>query len=229
MRRHREPELMDEPELDAGAHRAALNSLRRVNRWLGVDRKLVRAVRHTAPRGHLRVLEIGAGGGGWLSAAAIADRSNGRNWSLLGLDRSPFALSEARSHLHGLSAGQFIAGDALALPLATESVDVTVCSLLLHHFDPPEAVTLLREAARAARYAVVIGDLNRSHLAWGLTWIVTRLSSRAYVFHADGPRSVQAAYRPSEVRELVAEAGLSGARLRRVFPFRWILTWTKGS
>jgi hypothetical protein len=86
---------------------------------------------------------------------------------------------------------------------------------------------MLRESARVCRSAVVIGDLDRSRLAWAMTWLVTRVTSRSHIFHVDGPRSVRAAYRPAEARALAAQAGLDGSVVHAVFPLRWLLFWRK--
>lgn len=227
MRRRREPELMDDPNVDQGAHRAALAALRRSNRMLGVDTQLVDVVAAVAPPGDARFLELGTGGGGLLAALATHFRRTQRQYRLVGLDRSPFALANAQTYVGAGQASEFVVGNALQLPFADRAVDVVICSLLLHHFDPEDAIRLLQEASRVACHAVVVGDLDRTPLAWSLTWLVTRLMSRSRLFHIDGPRSVRAAYRPAEALELAARAGLATATLRKVFPFRWTMIWRR--
>ncbi|HRX84048.1 MAG TPA: methyltransferase domain-containing protein [Phycisphaerae bacterium] len=224
MRRDRQSELMDDPAVEPGAHRRALAALRRVNRWLGVERRLVRAIGRTVAAPSATILDVGTGGGGLVQCA----RRHGLSWRVCALDRAPLALHEVRSGA-APDAPACVAGDALRLPFADRSVDVVACSLLLHHFDPADAEQLLREAARVCRQAVVIGDLDRTRLAWVLTWLVTRLTSRSHIFHVDGPRSVRAAYRPDEARSLAERAGLSACHVRSDFPFRWILHWRRAA
>lgn len=218
---------MDDPNVDQGAHRAALAALRRSNRMLGVDAQLVDLVAAVAPPGDARVLELGTGGGGLLAALATHFRQTQRQYRLVGLDRSPFALANAQTYIGAGQASEFAVGDALRLPFADRAVDVVICSLLLHHFDQEDAIRLLQEASRVACHAVIVGDLDRTPLAWSLTWLVTRLMSRSRLFHVDGPRSVRAAYRPAEALELAARAGLATATLRKVFPFRWTMIWRR--
>ncbi len=227
MRRRRDPELMDDPQVDPHEHRAALAALRRSNRVLRFDARLARAVAEVAPRDDARIVELGTGGGGLLAAMAAHFNRTEIPHRLIGLDRSPFALAHAQAYLASGRTGRFVAGDALRLPFADRSLDVVVCSLLLHHFDADDAIRLLQEAARVACRAVVVGDLNRTRLAWALTWLVTRLTSRSRLFHVDGPRSVRAAYRPAEVLALTAAAGLAAATVRPNFPFRWIMIWQR--
>jgi len=232
MHRRRDPELMDDPNVDQHAHRAALAALRRSNQWLGIDALLVRAVAAVASTNEARILEVGVGSGSLIEALAADGQRTKEQHRLIGLDRSPFAVANAQAHL-GQSrptlnrAVEFAVGDALQLPFADQSVDIVICSLLLHHFDPDDAVRLLQEAARVARHAVVVCDLDRSAFAWLLTWVVTRLLSRSRLFHVDGPRSVRAAYRPAELLRLAAQAGLGTATVRKVFPFRWTMIWRR--
>ncbi len=223
MNRRRVAELMDHPALEATAHAQALRALNRVNRWVGADRRLWSATRQLGRMERFSVLDLGAGGGGFL--AYVGKRQPiGRDTLLIGLDRSAFALRQARVWFKAITA---VAGDARRIPLADRSVDVLTCSLFLHHFVETDVVRILREAARVARRGIVVSDLSRSRLAWVLTWITTRLTSRSRVFHVDGPRSVCAAFRAGELADFAAQAGLAGARVERRFPFRLMLIWRK--
>ncbi len=220
MRRVRIPEEMDNPHLNAGAHQHALKSLACANRLLGIDhavrRALDRAVRPTAS-----LLDLGCGGGALLK---WLDRTDAGLRKLVGVDRSEFALRLAAK---GMPGGAWIVADVRRLPLVAGSIDVVVCTLLLHHFDPDDVVAVLAEAARVARFAVLVSDLTRSRTAWIATWLVTRLLSRSWVFHIDGPRSVRAAYTPPEMQALARRANLQDATVTRQFPFRMLLLWSK--
>lgn len=224
MRRLREPELMDDPALPAAEHGSALRALDRINGLLGMDRRRIRALRQFGDLAQLSVLDVGAGGGGFLGRLHRSNR-NGATPRRIGLDRAEFAVADARRRQPaGL---EFVVGDALAIPLASDAVDVCTCALFLHHFDETDVVRILREMGRVARRGLVISDLERSTLAWAGTWAATRALSRSRVFHTDGPRSVRAAFRASELRAIAEQAGLQGARVQRVFPFHMLLTWIK--
>lgn len=226
MNRARTAELMDDPALDAGEHGRALGALNRANRLLGVDAGLYACADEVAGGGAFSILDLGAGGGGFFRHAAAQNPWNGTA-SLIALDRSTVALRHARRLLQAPL--PCIAADARAIPLADNRVDVVTCSLLLHHFDEADAVEVLREAARVARRGVVVVDLSRSALAWGLTWMTTRLISRSRVFHVDGPKSVRAAFKAAELADLARRAGLQGAHVRARFPFRLVMIWKKGA
>lgn len=226
MNRQRETELMDDPGVDSREHDDALEALNGVNGLLGVNRQLARAIGRLGPLEQMSVLDVGAGGGGFLAYLRDRARVNGRR-RLVGLDFSPRAAERARRwHPDGI---KFLVGDARRIGLADGSIDVATCSLLLHHFDEEDAARILAEMARVARRGAVVGDLSRSTLAWIVTWLTTRILSRSRLFHVDGPRSVRAAYEKQSLLALARRAGLEGARVRRAFPFRLILTWSKAS
>ena len=84
---------------------------------------------------------------------------------------------------------------------------------------------LLRRMSDAARRAVVVSDLRRTRLGAMFTWVGCRLLSTSEVFRVDGMRSVAAAFTVDEARALAERAGLSGARITRTWPQRWLLTW----
>lgn len=224
MERVREQELMDDPRTDPRELQAALRALTRTNRWTGSDRRLRTELGRFGRPSTLSVLDVGCGGGGFL---ASIDRSPaGQSMRLrLGIDRSIEAVRTA-SQWHNDRAA-FLVGDGRTVPLRDRSVDVAVCSLFLHHFDPDDVCTILREMKRVSRRGVVVCDLTRSRIAWMFTWVVTRLLSRSRLFHVDGPRSVRAAYTVEELRELARLAGLHDSRSSACFPFRTMLTWTR--
>jgi len=223
MKQRRIPEVMDRPGVDETGHAQALRSLNRVNRLLGMNRRQTQYLRRFGAV-DLSVLDLGCGGGGFL--AHVARRTESIRPSLLiGLDRSVLALQCAGAwHDNGV---HYIATDARRIPFADESIDVVTCCLFLHHFDAAGAVTILREAARVARRGILVADLARSWPAWGLTWLLTRIVSRSWIFHVDGPRSVRAAFRSEELADLARLAGLEGVRVERRFPFRLVLIWKK--
>jgi len=75
----------------------------------------------------------------------------------------------------------------------------------------------------------VVDDLIRSRLGYALAWSGTRLLSRSWVVHTDGPLSVRAAFTPAELRRLAAEAGLTTAELVPFWPERQRLIWSPSS
>jgi SAM-dependent methyltransferase len=228
--RHRQPEIMDEPNLDPGQHGRALRGLARINRISSSDRILWRplaALARERPADRLRVLDIASGGGD----VPIRIWQRGCRAGLLidvcGIDASPTAIAHAEANARQANAAvRFMTLDILHEPLP-EGFDVLTASLFLHHLDEADAVTLLQKMRRAAGRMLLVNDLLRSRLGYLVAWCGTRLLTRSQVVHVDGPRSVEAAFTLPEARKLAERAGLAGATLTRRFPWRYLLAWRR--
>jgi SAM-dependent methyltransferase len=136
-------------------------------------------------------LEVGCGTGHFTRWLA------GRIPHVVGLDRAPAMLVEARRHHARLP---LVQGDVHHLPIRGRSVDFTVFVVTLEFLDHPEVA--LAEAVRASRRGVLVVALNRWSLGglsrrWGSDARGSRLgrardftltSLRALASAAAGPR-----------------------------------------
>ena len=227
--RRRQPEVMDQPDLDPTRHREALRGLARLNAWSGSPRILWPEVRRLAREtgGRVTMLDVATGGGDVpVGLARLADRA-GVDLDVEGCDRSATALDFARRTAAGAGlAIPFFERDALdGRPLG--SYDVVACSLFLHHLDEDQALELLRRMAQAARRLVLVNDLTRGRPGFALAWAASRVLTGSDVVHVDGPRSVEGAFTRTEAADLARRAGLTGATVQPRFPCRWLLAWRR--
>jgi 2-polyprenyl-3-methyl-5-hydroxy-6-metoxy-1,4-benzoquinol methylase len=225
-----EPEVMDDPALDANRHYHALRGLSRINRLSASSRIVFRPLAELARslnRRRLRVLDIATGSGDIPLDIWRRGRRSGLEFEILGLDVSPRAVEfgTARAEATGANV-HFAQVDVFQQPLP-EGYDVAMCSLYLHHQDRPHAITLLKTMADAAERMVLVNDLERGPLGLLAAEAVCRLATTSSVVRVDGPRSVRAAFTVSEAASLADEAGLTGAKIERRWPFRYLLTWRK--
>jgi hypothetical protein len=103
-------------------------------------------------------------------------------------------------------------------------VDVTICTLTLHHFPEDEAVLLLREMKRVARDRVLVSDLERSRLNHlGARVLAHTLWRTNRLTRHDGPLSVLRSFTAPELLALGRRAGLRGPVVRRYMPWRLVL------
>jgi SAM-dependent methyltransferase len=223
---------MDRPGLDASAHAEALRGLGRIN-CLSLGASLlwpaIAGLVASHPGRPVRVLDLACGGGDVPIRLARGARRAGLDVRIDGCDISETAVAFARESAHhaGVPVG-FFRLDALNEPLP-EGYNILMCSLFLHHLCEDEAVRLLRKMAGAARSMILVNDLLRSRIGYGLALVACRLASRSPIVHHDGPVSVGAAFSLAEVRALAARAGLDGARLERRWPRRFLLSWSPES
>lgn len=222
---------MDDEGLQAEAHAQALAGLARLNRlsfgsysiWSALHAAGAFAVGVSRP---ISVLDVATGSGDGPVALGLRARRFGIPLEIIGVDRSPFALSTARERAdrHGISA-RWVCLDVTRDPLPP--ADWITSSLFLHHLTDAQAVSLLRAMADAAAHGVIINDLERSALNRGLVWLGARLVSRSPVVHRDSDRSVRAGFTLHEARHLAEAAGLPDMRFERRFPCRFQWIWTK--
>lgn len=228
--RNRTPEIMDDPNLESSEHERALCGLGRIN-WISRSASIlwpsIAAEAARSPGRPIRVLDMACGGGDVSIALARRARRRGLDIQIDGGDLSPIAVEyAARIAASARVPVRFFRLDALNDPLP-EDYNILACSLFLHHLAEEQAVVLLGRMAGASRSKVLVNDLLRSPIGYGLAWAGCRLLSRSPVVHHDGPASVRAAFRLEEVRDLARRAGLERARIDRRWPWRFLLSWSR--
>jgi 2-polyprenyl-3-methyl-5-hydroxy-6-metoxy-1,4-benzoquinol methylase len=229
--RDRQPEVMDQPGLDPGEHAKALMGLRRINTISRCSAGLFRPIealaktRLTKP---LRVLELACGGGDTAIDLALMAKQKGLALDLHACDLNPEAVEIARTNARTRKAALTVfTADALATPTDQSSFDVVYCTLFAHHLDELDVVRLLEGMALRSRQLILVDDLIRSRLGFGLAWVGTRLLSRSWVVHTDGPLSVRGALKPDEMMAIAKRAGLENAQIKRSWPERYLLSWER--
>ena len=229
-RRHRVPELMDQPGLDAREHARALRGLRRINVLSRSSAILWPAIARLArdrPGPPIRVLDLASGGGDVAIGLARRAARARLNVQVVGCDISSQAIDHARRQAEARDLDvRFFPCDVLHEPLP-DGYDVLTCSLFLHHLDEDDAVALLRRMATAARRTVRVNDLVRSRPGYWLAWLGCRVLSRSRIVRYDGPASVAGAFTPREALSLATRAGLAGATVTRHWPQRYLLAWSR--
>jgi len=197
-------EHLDEPALDPQDLRINLREMAMLNRLPGGVSDSVRAVSGALNgRSEPSVLDIGAGSGDF-ARRLLRERQA----TVVVADLREEVLAIARRNLANTKGVKFLRADVRALPLTDGAVDVVHASLLLHHLEPHDAVTALREMRRVAREAVVVNDLRRGRLAFVMAAApVLAFTHGRYTRH-DGILSARRAYTVAELDGLAAEAGL---------------------
>jgi SAM-dependent methyltransferase len=216
-------EILD-GDVPAPEAEASLSDIEWVHRNLGgrilLARRLLPLLSALAgSRGSLSLLDLGCGSGHVGRDLLSAFARRGGSLRAFGLD---LKLTHARLSARGRAA----AADALALPFGDRSVDVVFSTLFLHHFSPAEIATLLAEAERVARRAVVSFDLTRHRIPLALISVVGPLAFRSRISTVDGQASVRQAYTREEMGRLALPV-LPGATLAPAGPFVWQLVWIR--
>jgi 2-polyprenyl-3-methyl-5-hydroxy-6-metoxy-1,4-benzoquinol methylase len=228
--RNLQPEVMDQPDLDRKLHQDALAGLERINGWsrtANVYWPLIAELARTVSPRPLRILDIASGAGDIPIALWQCARRAGIPIEIEGCDISPVAIQYARDIAQQRDAKMHFFEHNIHRDTLPNGFDVVTCSLFLHHLDEKEAIQLLRDMGQAASHLVLISDLLRSRIGYWMAFVGSRLLTRCPVVHTDGPRSVENAYTIPEIQNLAEQAGLSGAKVAKRWPERFLLTWRR--
>ena len=227
--RNRQPELMDQPDLDKDLHEQALRGLARIN-WFSRSNAILWPNIASAAKATdrtVRVLDVACGSGDVAISISRKAQKSRIPVEISGCDISETSVRLAKQNAESLgAAAKFFRADVFSDSIP-DDFDVVMCSLFLHHLDEDDAIALLEQMAKATKQIVMVNDLVRSQSGYWLAYFGTRLLSRSPIVHTDGPLSVQGAYRPDEIMQLASAAGLENVQLTRHWPQRILMTWKR--
>jgi SAM-dependent methyltransferase len=222
--RRRGVEILDDPATPDDVRDRAMRDVVRSNRWFGGTRSLLQGFRETLrdlpPEPVL--LDVGTGMAD-LAVAAQVEATRARiPLYTIGMDLSWQLARAAQKRLRAA-----VVGSALELPFADRSVDVVICSQVLHHFVEADARRLVAELHRVSRGWVVISDLRRSWLAAGGFWVASTALRFHPVTRRDGVTSVLRGFESGELGSLIRDVTGITPRVRRGAFWRISATWRR--
>jgi ubiquinone/menaquinone biosynthesis C-methylase UbiE len=233
------PELLDGP-LDREVLAGNLRDLARVNQRLGgiaLSRRALVAlttgfhaqhrVGRVAGRDEpMRLLDVGTGAADIPEALSAWAGSHGIRLNVVAVDSRDEILDFAYERIGERADLHLEIARGERLPFEARSFDVAHTSLVLHHLEPDDAARFIAEMARVSRTGIVINDLDRTWWGWLGAWLGGHLLTRNRYTRHDAPLSVRRAYRPAQVAQLAARAGLvEVARLRGFAGHRYALAF----
>ena len=222
--RHRGVEKLDIPGVPGSIVKRSLADVARANALFGGTRAVLaelRPVLAAAPERSLTLLDVGTGAADIPLAARRVAFRRGIDLTVIGADNSiPLAVHASRR------VNCSVAADALALPFADRSVDIVVCSQLLHHFTEREIGSVLRELQRVARLRVIVSDLRRSWLAAAGIWLASFPLRFHPISRHDGVLSVLRGFTAAELSAHVVRATGTVPAVSRRLGWRVTASWT---
>lgn len=213
--RSEQRELMDEPVEDKAELAENFRDIERVNGLLGGTGIILRHLPALLPPSaqSTTILDLATGSADIPVAIVRWARRQGWKVTVIASDNSLDILELARAQSADypeISLQQF---DARAVPLPANHVDIVLCSLALHHFDPDDAMLVLQEMHRLSRHGFILNDLKRGRLGFVAAWLASRVTTQNRLTRNDAPLSVRRAYTPSELALLLNRAGVEGASI----------------
>jgi SAM-dependent methyltransferase len=222
--RRRGVEKLELPGVPGAVVRRSLADVARANTLFGGTRAVLAELRPVFAAGGdrtLTLLDVGTGAGDIALAAGLGASKRGIDLVTIGADSS-IALATGPAARLDIS----VAADALALPFADRSVDVVVCSQLLHHFTDREIGCVLRELHRVARVRVIVSDLRRSWIAAAGIWLASFPLRFHPISRHDGVLSVLRGFTTSELSAHIVRATGARPSVSRRLGWRITASWT---
>ncbi len=219
MQRIVDPEFTEDPDVDPHELAQSFDDLERANRSFGGVDPVVESVFALDVRW---LLDVGCGSADIPRALLREARSRGRRLEIVALDRRDVVLDIARTRTPDEPLMRFVRADARLLPFPDAAFDVATCNLTLHHFDPAEAIDVLRELRRVTRQTPIVCDLERTKVAHVASQTFARFVAKHRLIKHDAPLKVRRSYTVEEVKEMAELAGWNAPTVRRTKYFRYL-------
>ena len=227
--REREPEWMDEEDVDEHQLRRSLAFIRRVNGLFGYTRATLSHLDRFSKgwtRGErITIIDLATGSADVPRAIVQWGRRRGFELRVVAVDLHEKTIRAAQQATAGESRIHVVQCDALHLPFRAGSFDYAVCSMFLHHLSDDDAAAVLREMSRVARRGVLAADLLRHRRAYAWISLFT-LWANPIVRH-DARVSVLQAFSRAEVLALRERTGIRFLDYFKHFGHRFVLAGEK--
>ena len=229
--RNLQDELMDDPSLPKDQHDHALRGLTRIHQFSGLVNRFWKPVkRHLtdgaaeSPASVIRIMDVGCGDGYLLRQIGRKAKSANLAVELVGADMSRVALdlAQEKSIAEGL---ELQTHQVNLLTQELPPADIVINSLFLHHFTEDQIIVVLEKFKTATKRLLIVEDLRRTALGYGLCYVSCRLLTSSPIVHYDGMRSVEGALKISELEKLMKRARLDAASVTRRWPQRFVIQW----
>ena len=209
-RRATQAEYFDSPDRSLAETAESYKSLARINRLFHFAEPFQRFLPRLLGAENcpaVKLLDLGAGDGSLGQTLQTWAAKRGWSWDITNLDLCPHTAELCKT-------GKFVCGSALDLPFENESFDVVIANQMTHHLSSGDEVAQhFREAHRVARRVVLLSDMHRSIILYGVIWAVLRAGNFPKRFREDGLLSVKRGFRSDDWRELARRAGLGDAKV----------------
>ena len=220
-------EIMDDMAMEGPELRRTLDLLASINFWLGgnaLTRDGVEKMLNPLPKGRtIRIVDLGCGNGDMLRKLHFFGKKKGYDFELLGIDANPASVAYAKELSSGMDNVNFSTVNIFSSEFREMDYDIAIATLFMHHFSDEEITKLMSELQEKSTIGVLINDLHRSELAYGLFWIISLFFGN-HVARNDGLVSIRKAFRRKDLEKYARQVkGKSSIQWKWAFRYQWII------
>ncbi|MEX2350465.1 MAG: class I SAM-dependent methyltransferase [Flavobacteriaceae bacterium] len=227
--RTEEKEIMDDLSLHDAEIKDVFEDINTVNHYLGGNKITLNGIQQlikNIPKGkEITITDLGCGDGEMLAYCARYARKYKHNFKLSGIDINPQIIEEAKEKMKNFPEITFINEDVYSKEFAKNKVDIFLCTLTLHHFDDNQIENLLATLSNQARLGIVINDLHRNKLAYGLFKMFSSFFLKTKIAKNDGLVSILRGFKRKELETFSNKLNSNKHTInwKWAFRYQWII------
>lgn len=220
-------ELMDDFSMKGELLRDTLDKLGKINKWLGGNHVTLNGLRQllkNQPKDRvLTIVDLGCGHGDILRLIADFGRKHNYSFELIGIDANQDAIEYADELSVAYEELSFKSVDVFSEEFRAMEYDIVLSTLFLHHLNEDEIHALLNTVTTKAKLGVVINDLHRSSMAYGLFKLLGLVISNHMIVQ-DGLTSILRAFKRKEIEQISSQLNLnSKISWKWAFRYQWLI------
>ena len=216
-------ELMDDFSIDGPLLHDTLDTLAKINTWLGGNKVTIEALKlllKDHPKAvPVTIVDLGCGGGDILRDVSKFGSKHGYTFNLIGIDANAEAVRYAAQLSETYNNLEFKKMDILSAEFDLLNYDVVLCTLFLHHFKNEPLFRLLQKLTDRAEIGIVVNDLHRHRLAYYLFKLIS-LPVKNQMIIEDGLTSVLRGFKRKDLIALSESLDVK-YQLKWKWAFRW--------
>ncbi len=225
--RSNETELMDDFSMKGDLLRDTLDKLGKINKWLGGNRVTLDGIqqllKHQSKDKTYTILDLGCGHGDILRLVADYGRKHNYNFKLIGIDANQDAIDYAKELSINYPELSYKNEDVFSDAFQEIDYDIALTTLFLHHFKEQDILSLLSNLSKKSNLGIVVNDLQRSQVAYGLFKLLGMVISNHMIVQ-DGLTSILRAFKREDLEKMSKQLNLkSQIRWKWAFRYQWLI------
>lgn len=225
--RSNQTEIMDNFAMEGELLRDTLDKLGKINKWLGGNRVTLDGIKQllkNQPKNKIyTIVDLGCGHGDSLRRIANYGRKNNYSFNLIGVDANKDTIIYAKELSKAYPEISYKNEDIFSVEFQALTYDIALATLFLHHLKDQEIKAILKTLSNAVNLGLVINDLHRSRIAYGLFKLLSLVISNQMIVQ-DGLTSILRAFKRKELEKLSKALYLkSKIRWKWAFRYQWLI------
>ncbi|MFK7832242.1 MAG: methyltransferase domain-containing protein [Winogradskyella sp.] len=218
---------MDDFTLKGELMRDTLDKLGSINKWLGGNRVTLdgiqKLLKNQSKDKTYTIIDLGCGHGDVLRLVADFGRKNNFKFKLVGIDANQDAIDYAGELSVDYPELSFRNQDIFSQEFKDSDYDIALTTLFLHHFKEKEILALLDNLSTNATLGVVVNDLQRSAIAYGLFKLLGITISNDMIVQ-DGLTSILRAFKREDLEKMSKSLNLNfQIKWKWAFRYQWLI------